>query len=551
MTEYKFKSGLCIGDYCLGSVEKIADAPVATQGNEQDPYTSLGVLGETARDVGVNIPEKLSIPINGSDMSTELRRLLNKLTIVKFTENDPSPVAGSMRWKIHKYPGDIDMFERIQLEQTDRESAAQEAVTRLQQLANDIATDRTIIWADFKAGYDRRFQNLVDNMGDLKVEYQNFEMVGAFEKNITGYDKQTVTDEINGLLASGAISQSAHSELLGLVPDNMTGDVYTKMFRIIRKRRLLRWRITDVIAGRIVIPSNNSQPDHVVHLVDAIKDKTLTKLDLWINVQGRWTEVTNLILFQYKEGGRTAYVGFEFPPSYIAELDKDIAFFSTPGNYNPHKILKKTWNKVVAKLAGSVDPDTRVFNLDKANKKDVQDLESIFTYYSSDHNILGQVNADLELLIMALEKRKEFNLTYSMIFRDLLEMLDTIPQRIFRSALIRTDVSDTIKQQSKNILQSVYSATQSSGYSDITDDKWNQYITDDKVDQLLDQLNALFKTCKQYQNEFADKFLKRIRKGVVKVPSSTPEQQHYSQAKADYKWLASVSAILAFVFYMA
>lgn len=85
-------------------------------------------------------------------LSQDTQDIINLITFSDSTE----PV-GSFKYKVHRYPGDIDIFEPVKICCT-REKALNEISRELKDIANKVQKSKTIFWGDFKAGLDMKFQ---------------------------------------------------------------------------------------------------------------------------------------------------------------------------------------------------------------------------------------------------------------------------------------------------------------------------------------------------------------------------------------------------------
>lgn len=73
------------------------------------------------------------------------------------TFSDSTLPVGSFKYKVHRYPGDVDIFEPVKLCCT-KESAINSIVGQLKHIAQSVINSRTIFWGDFKAGLDMEYE---------------------------------------------------------------------------------------------------------------------------------------------------------------------------------------------------------------------------------------------------------------------------------------------------------------------------------------------------------------------------------------------------------
>lgn len=86
-----------------------------------------------------------------SGLSQDTQNVIKLITFSDSTE----PV-GSFKYKVHRYPGDIDIFEPVKI-CCDREKALTEITRELKDIAQKVKRSKTIYWGDFKAGLDMMF----------------------------------------------------------------------------------------------------------------------------------------------------------------------------------------------------------------------------------------------------------------------------------------------------------------------------------------------------------------------------------------------------------
>jgi len=209
------------------------------------------------------------------------------------TFSDSIGPVGSFKYKAHKYPGDIDIFEPVKICCT-KETATRKIVAELQQIARKVKQSKTVFWGDFKAGLD------------LILKPQ-------IEQSIEAYTQRT-----------------------GIAPDK---EHYPESAR---EHYIVRWTEDDVLHG-----SKKLQSGTVLSLEEAITHDTVIKLDLWAPVEGNYTEVTNFFLFvmQNKDGVEqvlNAQLG-----DRLESLNHDIKKYGSKEHWNPLKLAKRLWNRAL------------------------------------------------------------------------------------------------------------------------------------------------------------------------------------------------------------
>ncbi len=471
-----------------------------------------GYIDRTSQKVGIDIIRNLVTYIRPNDLTYEVVDALNILTIQDITKkSQQTSTAGSFKWKAQKYPGDIDMLEFYHLQTTDYNSALDQIVEGLVGVANDIKKNREVILADFKCGVDPRFKSLVHNLGQLSATYIVPDMVGYFERDIFGYNKAACEAEIQKLYEMGAIPKDVHDSLLASLPETMTGDDHANIYKQIRPYHLLRWLASDITnKAKVISPKVQGKPSFVVELRDAVQEDTVTKLDLWVKVMGRWTEMTNIYIFTYNgPDGEKTPIGFYFKSDVDEGTEIDIKYYSSPEHEKPFKLAKRIWNRAILKMSEAMDQTGNLI-LSKTDPTQVRILKKIFPLFSSDIIALGQMIADLELAVDAFEKKDLLNLTYTHIYKDLLAQIEEIPQKVFRIMLIKSPDAENIKEMVSKLFAYVNQKTgcdQDYDYRYINDKKWDTLYATGEIKPIIDMTQELFNYMTNIQNGYAKEYL--------------------------------------------
>nr|QBK88593.1 MAG: hypothetical protein LCMiAC01_02700 [Mimivirus LCMiAC01] len=477
------------------------------------PNMSLGMANAYR---GLNIDSKILLPVKGSDLEEDLMDMLNLILIQNVDENtDRLPIVGSYKWRIHKYPGDIDLMEIYEISANNKKEAQEKIAKELQKIAVEMSNNSNVRLGDFKSGYDTRFDGLIHNMGTLRTEYANEEMIAYFEETIPNYNKEKCQEEINKLYNVGAINEQEKSELLNLLPLNMTGPSYSNMVKkgsILRKRRLLRWTLSEMIQGIKIVPSMKGE-NYTIGLSETVAHFAITKIDIWVRVKDRWIEMTNLFVFKFKNTstGQLEPIGFTFVMGLDEAIALDLAFYSSPKHEKPVKLAKRIWNRAVLHCYRAVKNGQIMWN--EIDPTQWHILKKIYPLFAADIFRIAQINSDLELFVAALNKRVEKNIGYEFMFKYLLQQVDIIPGDLFRMATLGIDDKEmtTILRDVKNNVHNILSYIQNivgvSDYRDISNNQWNTKMDDDNINKLTTMLEHLMHTLKEKHNEYAKSFL--------------------------------------------
>lgn len=465
--------------------------------------------------IGMQIDPKILVPITGSDLSQELIDILNLISISDVSKSSSNThIVGSFRWKAHKYPGDIDMMEIFKVNADNENEAARLIKKELQKMANDIQLNQQVRLADFKSGVDIRFEGLIKSMGTLQRDYVLVDMIEYFEKDIPNYDRKKCESELNKLVDYGALDIKTRDVIYKILPyDKMTGKYYFEIYKLIRKYRLLRWSLNDIIQGYKIKPSFNTAPPFVIQLEDAIKHKTATKIDIWTKIGIRWTEVTNFFVFQYTKNGsyKIEPLGYTFDKGIDEAIALDIMFYSSPGHEKNPKLAKRIWNRAVTHVSKCLKDN--IVNYDCIDPTQWFILKKIYPIFSSDINKISQIVGDIELFGNALDKRKELNISYNFMFKDLLTSLESIPESIFRILHLGLNdkemeaIGNSIKLAIDHIFKTIKAKTNVDDYRLITDLKWDEYLNNENTHIIQHYLETIENILKKKQDDYIKQFL--------------------------------------------
>src|SRR5439155_22788827 len=102
---------------------------------------------------------------NPESLSLDTRKIIDLITI----QEGINPV-GSQKFKIQRYPSDIDVFEKYH-SCCNLETASQDVSDQLKKIANQLKKTPNIYFGDFKAGIDHRYDL---DLGE--IDYLNHEI---------------------------------------------------------------------------------------------------------------------------------------------------------------------------------------------------------------------------------------------------------------------------------------------------------------------------------------------------------------------------------------
>ena len=332
------------------------------------------VDGENTANLKINLGQYRS----SDSFNTQTKKILNMIT----SGEDITPV-GSSKYKIHRYPGDIDMYEEIK-SCCSLKDASKDIKQKLQVVVRQIVKEPSIYLADFKAGIDDRYTIYI---GELD----------AYNK-INNYKAVTIKKKIILLKKQQLFSNKEFMNAMKLVKSNPTIEEWHTLEDFIHTFYIIRWEADEIIDGykniRDTVDKKGNELGTIkINLNDAIQAKSVCKLDIWALINGRYIEITNFLVFIYIDNKGHEHIININIDNYILNMIKDLKKYGKGGyKYNSLKYAKRLWS-----LANTLD--------------ETKKLQLLFPLFSSGAAILYQINAEIEVLIEMLEEIEDKPLT--------------------------------------------------------------------------------------------------------------------------------------------
>lgn len=265
------------------------------------------------------------------------------------TFDDKTRPVGSFKYKVHKYPGDIDIFEPVKI-CCDKKTALDSIVRELKSIAKRVRDSKKIFWGDFKAGLDLRFF----------VEEKDLQ---------SKKDRDDYLNRVSSLLTASELKK------LESAPDA------DHFYELVRKLFVVRWTDNDIINGSVTLRKN-----YKLGLEDALAQDTIVKLDLWAPIfGGNYNEVTNFFLFVWVDKDGKEHVINSELGDRLASLDRDIKKYSSKAHWKPLKLAKRLWNKAIY-------------------THDTYTAKKLYPLFASGASALNQVVGESEVIRAMLEK---------------------------------------------------------------------------------------------------------------------------------------------------
>ena len=233
-------------------------------------------------------------------LSQDTRRAVDLITY-----DDKTLPVGSVTFKVHKYPGDVDIFEKVDICCT-QETAIKKFASFFKDLVNQLDTQSTspanfpIFWGDMKCGID------------YKLEVLESDTIESYIERTREYLSEEDINDIKN-----------HDEWKSFV----------------RKFYILRWSPEEISLGKKKLKSGGT-----ISLEECITHNAVLKLDLWATVNGNYTEVTNFYLVSWNDGSNKYVLNPDSLGDRKQSLLDDIKNFSSYSHWKPLKLAKRMWN---------------------------------------------------------------------------------------------------------------------------------------------------------------------------------------------------------------
>lgn len=324
------------------------------------------------------------IPLDGlmkerqlSEYSKEAQHIIELIS----TQDNLLPV-GSSKFKVHKYPSDIDMFEPIN-ECCTINNVREDIRQSIQAIIRRVDQEKDILFSKFQAGYDRRY--------DIYLGEE-------FEGKLIDYNARIARREIDNLNDQGLLDEEQYAKAVSLIKTKPTLKEFKNLYYFIRSFMALEWTPKEILRGYKQLAANKKY-----YLDDALIDKSLIKLDLlaklpyedlkntkWSNYK-RYVEVTNWFLVQVTNPAGEVETLSIVQEDRKVSLSKDIVKYLSETYYDPLKAAKRYWTYLV--------------EFKSSNKKEMQKLAPIFSSYISFLNLIAtdlQTNQNISNMDMLI-----------------------------------------------------------------------------------------------------------------------------------------------------
>ena len=318
---------------------------------------------------------------------------------IKLVAYDPEEIRvyGSFNYRAQAFPGDLDLVESVVLcpKGCSKETAIHHFKKVIQEIVRKISNTKDVYVGDIKLCVDP------DIYAITRQHYW-----GARSENVTSiedFSSSKVSHDIESMRDKGWIPGDKAKELLGLARkgDHISLHDYAQLVEEMRNLTVLRWTVSEILQGHKIL--SGGRKITIEKALDTCYDVdtdrgSLVKVDTYIPIDGKYVEVTNLLIAGYinEEKNRTHLTFGEFkedrlirglPKNQIEGLREEIAkyyFHYLPKDDKPIKYAKRIFS-----LA-------QLFH-DAGTARKLADL------WHSDINLMNQVKSEVDTLTDLLE----------------------------------------------------------------------------------------------------------------------------------------------------
>lgn len=363
--------------------------PYSGKGCEDYPYCGGDFYDDTFEEYDGGAVD-FAIDLFGFKPRESLTQPINDA--IEIVAIDPSKATpfGSFVYRAQPFPGDIDLSEKLDLETDNIDEAINIFEKLFKKVIKKISKTRGIYLGDVKVGLDNDFNRLEDLLG----EWNNGELFD--------YNPRAIKSELYKLYSKGYIHEDDYKKMTKLIGfENINNDQWDELYESIRKYHVLRWKDKELLKGKKSLLGKR-----IKTLNDALHDKTMVKIDIWVNINGRYIEMSNFFILQYHE--KDDYLGsfhlINLPDDFFKkvpnQLKKEIEkLFYSKTFFKPFKMAKRMWSIARANATNNkISASERLKNVDY--------LEQLTPLIRSDASLASQINAEIETIMLILENIK-------------------------------------------------------------------------------------------------------------------------------------------------
>ena len=278
----------------------------------------------------------------------------------------PPKIVGSFKYVVHEYPADIDMFETYK-GCCSLNSVKKDITLKFIDMAKRIKASHHIYLGDFKAGYDNRYYINIGRIQDPKI---------------INYNPEKIKEDIMRLKENNLLTEKEYDDLIVKVVTNPKLKEFYDLESEIKKKYVIRWTLDEMIQGKKTLPLGLK-----VTLEDALAHKSIVKIDIWIYLNKRYMEVTNMFVLTYDDTKNHLHTLTKKQDAYEISLMDDLYKYSNRSINKYMKLAKRLWVYAVLKNNAKI-------------------MTALYPLFSSSASKMYQITADIETIVNILEHIK-------------------------------------------------------------------------------------------------------------------------------------------------
>jgi hypothetical protein len=295
-----------------------------------------------------------------SDLTPDLASALQTVTAHAAT----LPV-GTFKYKVFKYPGDVDIFEQLEHCCTFNQTKIKTA-QEIQSIVKDVLANPILIYVEFKAGYDLRFKLYT----------------GLANSIIEDYDPELIRRDLANLKCAHLLSEAHYQKLTQMVVPNPTMAQFDAFNEALRTKWVLRWTSAEILAGFKILPGEIK-----IYLDDALTHGSIVKLDTIARLEDRYVEMTNFFVIKQRDKYGKEKILSEELTDYGQSLLGDVRKYYVS---NTLKAVKRFWMYL-------------------AFRNYICDLNRFTPLFESDLAFVAQIIADLEVVLFLIQSNLKYD----------------------------------------------------------------------------------------------------------------------------------------------
>ncbi len=320
--------------------------------------------------------------------STYPENVLDEINLLSVDLDNPPMIYGSYNYRTQKYPGDIDLLQKIKGKSLN--SVTKNFVREIKDIVRGIkkssakGTIDSTFFSEVKAGLDDRYTvdigpcnygNWIPNEDLLDITY------GMTKKKLLTKKECDI------------VQTTCNSHHL---PNQDFYDITKELFR---NHAILRWSIGEILKGVKILPLNKK-----ITLEKAVSIDSLVKIDVISEIDDKIVEITNNYYLSY--GNTELQKSLPIGPSLLIEIEK---MYYSNMFYNPFKCLK------------------RMYAWARTNPQENKELIIILSkYIGSNTSQIYQIKSEISTILLLFEKYDR--IPYGGIWNQ----IDNIKQRLAR-----------------------------------------------------------------------------------------------------------------------